>query len=92
MSRIEELKGKISGGVIIDGKRHVIGFEKWDKTLIADVEKVFAKHGVLGRIAQLQITVDCGMPPQKSPRLPRHCFRVCHPGPRDEPICTWICV
>lgn len=77
------------GVIIIDGKElpKIQKFKKEDIQLIKDINKVFENHGLKGKITRIEF--DCGTPPPPED-MPR-CYRICTFGPRDEPICQWIC-
>jgi len=62
--------------------------EKQDMLLLEDLNKVFAEHGIEGKLTRVEI--DCGTEPPKPPRA--ICYRMCIPGPDDRPYCIWICI
>lgn len=63
-------------------------FKDRDIALMKELNTVFAKHGLEGRIKWIEF--DCGTPPP-TPRPERICFRMCVPGPDDRPYCIWMC-
>lgn len=65
----------------------VRAIEEQDIALLRDINDVFEKHGLTGKLARVEF--DCGMEPQKPPRA--ICYRVCIPGPDDRPYCIWVC-
>lgn len=67
----------------------VSAFEERDKVLLRDLNSVFEKHGVRGKISRIEF--DCGMEAPK-PSARERCFRVCYPGPDDRPYCIWVCL
>lgn len=70
-------------------KPHVTLFKDKDNTLIMDLNDVFVKHDLKGRIVRVEF--DCGTPPPPSPNDLPSCFRVYVPGPDDKPYYIWLC-
>lgn len=75
------------------GPPNVMEFQEADRGLLTDLNTVFLKHGLEGSITRVEFDLGIpggDLPPGPKPEPPR-CFRICYPGPRDEPICVWIC-
>lgn len=89
MMKGEEIKRQLKGGVIIDGKHIKTELLKEDRELLWEINDVFYKHGWKGRITRLEY--ECGTPPPRAEEIQKRCFRKCHPGPKGEPICEWVC-